>query len=171
MGQSSNDSVARALSMAALQNGQLDSDITVKDQIFGIPAGKTYKAGTSISTIITDMLGGSPIVVEDVNIFYGAPDAKPVSTNGLTSTIVKSDKLLSGYIIKIDSGDINNRTGQYPTIALPTKYKVEKWIVSEFDYNIPHSYIQSDDYNIYYLNNPSYDVEDGGITYKITITT
>ena len=58
MGYSSNDSVARILSMAALQNGQLDSDITVKNAVGGIPAGKTYKAGTSVSTIINDMLGG-----------------------------------------------------------------------------------------------------------------
>ena len=169
---SNNDSVARILSMAALQNGQLDSDITVKNAVGGIPAGKTYKAGTSITTIISDMLGdGSSIVVEDVKIFYGATDAKPTSTNGLTSITIKSDKLLNGYIIKIDSGDKSTKTGQYPTIALPVKYKIKKWIANGFDYDIPHTEIQFEGYSIYFLNNPSYDVEDGGITYKITITT
>ena len=63
------------------------------------------------------------------------------------------------------------RTSQYPTIALPVKYKITKWIANGFDYDIPHTKIQSGEYNIYYLNNPSYDIEDGGITYKITITT
>ena len=160
--------------MAALQNGQLDSDITVKNAVGGIPAGKVYKAGTSVTTIINDMLGdGSSVVVEDVKIFYGATDAKPTSTSGLTSITVKSDKLLNGYIIKIDSGDRVARTSQYPTIALPVKYKITKWIANGFDYDIPHSDppIKFGDYNIYCLNKPSYDVEDGGITYKITITT
>ena len=169
---SNNDSVARILSMAALQNGQLDSDITVKSAVGGIPAGKVYKAGTSVTTIINDMLGdGSSVVVEDVKIFYGATDTKPTSTSGLTSITVKSDKLLNGYIIKIDSGDRVARTSQYPTIALPVKYKITKWIANGFDYDIPHTEIQSGGYSIYYLNKPSYDVEDGGITYKITITT
>lgn len=169
---SNNDSVARILSMAALQNGQLDSDITVKSAVGGIPAGKVYQAGTSVTTIISDMLGdGSSMVVEDVKIFYGATDTKPTSTSGLTSIAVKSDKLLNGYTIKIDSGNISTRTGQYPTIALPVKYKVKKWATNGFDYDIPHTEIQSEGYSIYYLNNPSYDVEDGGITYKITITT
>ena len=169
---SNNDSVARILSMAALQSGQLDSDITVKNTVGGIPAGKVYKAGTSVTTIINDMLGGgSPVVVEDVKIFYGATDSKPTSTSGLTSITVKSDKLLNGYIIKIDSGDRSARTSQYPTIALPVKYKITKWIANGFDYDIPHTEIQSGGYSIYYLNKPSYDVEDGGITYKITITT
>ena len=169
---SNNDSVARILSMAALQNAQLDSDITVKSAVGGIPAGKVYQAGTSVTTIINDMLGdGSSVVVEDVKIFYGATDTEPTTTSGLTSITIKSDKLLNGYTIKINSGNITTKTGQYPTIALPVKYKITKWIANGFDYDIPHTKIQSGEYNIYYLNNPSYDIEDGGITYKITITT
>lgn len=171
---SNNDSVARILSMAALQNGQLDSDITVKNAVGGIPAGKVYQAGTSVTTIISDMLGdGSSIVVEDVKIFYGATDTESTSTSGLTPITVKSDKLLNGYTIKINSGNTITKTGQYPTIALPVKYKITKWTANGFDYDIPHSDppVKFGDYNIYYLNNPSYDAEDGGITYKITITT
>ena len=166
---SNNDSVARILSMAALQNGQLDSDIIVKSAVGGIPAGKVYQAGTSVTTIISDMLGdGSSIVVEDVKIYSGALTDKPTTLDGLASSVVKSNLLIGTFTIKISAGD-GKGIPQYPIFAVPIKYSVTKWCVDGFDQNIPYTKVVSNGYNIYYLNNSSYDVDKGGITYKINV--
>lgn len=164
------DSVARIFSLAALEAGQTDKQITVAQTVGGIEAGTVYPEGTSLATIISDLLSGSsPSTM--VTIYYGATDNVPSSVSGLISTQVAASVLTAeeGYIRHIDSGDISTKQGQYPVVAIPNTYIIKKWCVQGFDYNMPHTLVTEGDYNIYYLDDVSYDVDLGGIDYIIKI--
>lgn len=165
---SNTDSVARVLALSALQGGQTESKIVVAQDVGGITAGTVYPEGTSVNTIINDLLKGTGPATQ-VTIYYGATDAIPTSVTGLTSKTVTSTELIGQYAQKITAGNITSRTSQYVVFAVPTTYTVTKWCVDGFAYNIPHTLVVNGGYNIYYLNVPSYDVEDGGINYLITI--
>jgi len=162
------DSVARIFSLAALDASQTESRIVVAQDVGGIKAGTVYPEGTSAATILNDLLKGSAPAV-DVTIYYGATDDIPSSTTGLTSKVVSSTELVGTYSQHITAGNTTTKQGQYVVFAIPTTYEVTKWCVPGFEYNIPHTLVVNEGYNIYYLNLPSYDVEDGGIDYLITI--
>lgn len=164
------DSVARIFSLAAIEAGQTDKKITVAEKVGGIEAGTVYPEGTALSTIISDLLtGGSP--ASKVTIYYGATDNKPTSVSGLTSAEVSISDLTSidGYTVHINSGNTETKTGQYPIFAVPVAYTVIKWYIPGFEFNIPHTLVVNSGYNIYYLNDVSYDKDIGGIDYILKI--
>jgi len=162
------DSVARIISLSGLEASQIDKDITVQQTIGGIQAGTVYSQGTSVTTIMEDLLGGQPTPVE-VTIYYGATDNPPTGVSGLTSKTVMSTALIGNYAQKISAGNPVTKKGQHPVFAVPTAYEVTKWYVPGFEYDIPHTRVVSGGYNIYYLKVPSYDEDDGGINYLLTV--
>jgi len=165
---SNTDSVARIFSLAALNASQTESKIVVAQDVGGISAGTVYPEGTSVTSIINDLLKGSGPAVQ-VTIYYGATDTIPTSVTGLTSKQVSSNDLIGNYEQHITAGNTTTKKGQYVTFAVPTDYSVTKWCANGFEYNIPHTLVVNGGYNIYYLNLPSYDVDDGGIDYIITV--
>ena len=165
------DSVARIFALSALEAGQTDKAITVTEKIGNIEAGTVYPEGTSLSTIINDLLSGAAPVV-DVTIYYGAMDNVSTTLEGLASKAVPSTELLSetGVKLHINSGNVETQTGQYPIIAIPNTYSITKWYVPSFEYNIPYTLVSGEEYDFYHLDDVSYDVDLGGIDYVLNVS-
>lgn len=103
-----------------------------------------------------------------VTCYYGATDEIPISIAGLTKLEISQDSIIGQLERNIVSGNVEKEEGQYPVFALPVDYKVTKWISKGFDMDLPHQMVTADGYNIYYLDERSYD-EPEGINFIITI--
>jgi len=168
---SNTDSVARVIALSALEGGYTEEDILVDEKIGKIEPGTFYPAGTPIRQIIYEMVHGSP-QSRTVTFYYGATDEIPTSITGLQSKSLKLYQLIGGYTQHITAGNTTTKQGQYVTVAIPKDYKISKWCVVGFEYNIPNTRVVSGNNAIYYLNLPSYDVDENppGIDYIITVT-
>jgi len=165
------DAVARVLSLTAIDSAQTSKTITTAETVGSIPAGTVIPAGTSVSDIILRMLGEAP--PSEIYAYAGAVDNIPTNIDGLTRKTVKTDILSAGYSINIKAGNPNKPEGQrsqYVVFAVPYGYKITKWTVAGLGIDIPHTLVKDgiNEYNVYYLNSPSYDVDLGGNDYVIT---
>lgn len=165
------DAVARVLSMTAMDSSQVGTTFITTEDVGGLPKGSIISAGTSVSDLIVRILGAEK--PSDIVVYSGATDEIPDSISGLTRSTVKTDILFEGYEINIKAGNLEKPEGQrsqYVVFALPEEFVIKRWAVAGLAVDIPHTLVKDtvNNYNVYYLNTPSFDIDLGGNDYIIT---
>ena len=150
---------------------------TVKNGIGKYRPGDTISSGTDLAKILYNILcsdgsGEEPTpptpAPTTVSCYYGATDEIPTSIAGLTKLEIDGKSIVGRLERNIISGNVEQEEGQYPVFAVPTSYVVTKWISKGLDMDLPHLMVTAGGYNIYYLEQRSYD-EPEGSDYIITI--
>lgn len=147
-------------------NAKMSRDFKTNVTVGHLEAGTDISKDDTIADILYKILYREP--ARTTMIYSGALDSIPTSLAGLTAKEVETSELLDRYMIHIVAGNVEQEESQYVTFAVPNTFKVVKWIADGFDYDIPHTLVEADNYNIYYLDVPSYD-EPEGINYIMTI--
>ena len=150
---------------------------TVKNGLGKYKAGDTISSGTDLAKILYNILcsdgsGEEPTpptpAPTTVSCYYGATDEIPTSVAGLTKLEIDEKSIVGQHAQHMVSGNVEKEEGQYSTFAVPTSYVVTRWISKGFDMDLPHLMVTAGGYNIYYLEERSYD-EPEGSDYIITI--
>ena len=150
---------------------------TVKNGIGKYRPGDTISSGTDLAKILYNILcsdgsGEEPTpptpAPTTVSCYYGATDEIPTSIAGLTKLEIDEKSIIGQHAQHMVSGNVEKEEGQYSTFAVPTSYVVTRWISKGFDMDLPHILVTAGGYNIYYLEERSYD-EPEGSDYIITI--
>ena len=150
---------------------------TVKNGIGKYRPGDKISSGTDLAKILYNILcsdgpGEEPTpptpAPTTVSCYYGATDEIPTSVAGLTKLEIDEKSIVGQHTQHMVSGNVEKEEGQYSTFAVPTSYVVTRWISKGFDMDLPHLMVTAGGYNIYYLEERSYD-EPEGSDYIITI--
>lgn len=157
--------------ISAVCSGEIGRTFTTNITVGHLDSGTKILETDSIGDILYKMLYREK--PKTVDIYYGGSSDLPSDISKLTRLTVTKDELLDNYDITIYCGDLDREPGdrgQYPTFAVPDNYIVSKWSITEMpSLSIDYSYVQQGGYNIYYIPTKSFDIDLGGIEYRITV--
>lgn len=157
--------------ISAICNSEIGKTFTTNITVGYLDSGTEILETDSIGDILYKMLYREK--PKTVDIYHGGSDEIPVSIDKLTRLTVTKDELLDNYDITINCGNLDKdlgERGQYPTFAIPDNYIVTKWSITEMSsLSIDYLRVHAGGYNIYYIPSKSFDVDLGGIEYRITV--
>lgn len=151
---------------------KIGKSFTTNKSVGNLPINTEISADMTIAEILYKILYGGE--VSTINLYYGASDTIPTDLTGLNIIENQSvDVLLAdGKLQKIITGHVDasgNHVNQYPVFACDKSAKLiglKKWSTEDFDVDIPFKTVESDTFNVYYLEDPTYDQDLGGTVYK-----
>lgn len=115
-----------------------------------------------------------PPIDEKIILYFGASNTAPRSLADMAHlqqmTVNQSILTSTGVMHNIKTGDANTQLGQYPVLMCPKTVKplsLIKWTTEGVDFvSLPFKFVETDYYDIYYLNTPTYDQDIGGTNYS-----
>lgn len=115
-----------------------------------------------------------PLIDEKVILFFGASNKIPRSLADMAhlqqATVLQSELTSTGIMHNIKTGDVDTQIGQYPVLMCPKTVKLLsliKWTTEGVEFvSLPFEFVETDYYDIYYLNTPTYDCDIGGTNYS-----
>ena len=144
--------------------------------VTGISAGTAKITATSVDGNYTAECKVTVNGSSNITIYTGATTEIPTSVSELAQSEATVEEIyeLRRHIYTGDEyryeEELEPDLGtQYTAVAIPNKYKVVKWMNEGSEFAIPFSAVSDGDFDIYYLNEPGYDITVGGMTHILII--
>lgn len=161
-----------------IEDPVMGRDFTTNVSVGYLESGTFISQNDKVADVLYRILYKKPLDRYDVTLHFGASDEIPTSVESITSwhTVLENqdpDTLLAnGAVHLIKTGNPETEDGQYATLACSKSVrliKLQKWTAQGAEM-IPLNYgsVDTEDYFIYYITNPTYDEDLGGTIYIFT---